>query len=625
MEILYVISIVILFVSFILAKKSEKEINIINCIFISIILLLCYNAFVCYILTFFIIPVELWSLSIINLIISLIFIIPIIKTKDIQKYFFKKIDLLYICIIALVVIIISYIFFDFPFNVNYESGDSTVHYLAAVMFAKSDSLLAATTEFDEFYGTLGGMKICSYVNSGLIMKCCCENLDPIECYNVFVGFDIFTLFLTGVIFYFSLRNFATEKEHLIWITILSVICILGYPLNSLLFGFEYLSLGLLILSTIINIMYYYSEKNFKFSFIVISMLLLNFGLFSSYYMFVPFVYPALWIYFCIENYCRTKKIITKNLIILLAVTLLLPFILGFIYYMAPDIYSILINKNANINANVDINTIMQPSSTIINSSFKVPGYTYINLYSNMILLIPATIYLVFKDRKSNKFILLLNVFCILFIELLLIGNVFDKISIYYISKNYYALWIILLYGVGKTLIMLSKKGKYLPRLFIITYIFLMIISIPLSNIKVEYILKNEKENITSVMEIFQANKTILFNKPAELNKNEIELVKYAQKNLEHNKKTEVICDENTYYWTYVLLRFTSKENEYKESVNGQRALATKNYYISEEINNVDYMIYFTSSNKYKELQDKLFENATIIYENSAGGILKYNN
>ena len=59
MEILYIASVIILLLSFILRKKSEKEIDIVSFICVSIVLLFCYNTFICYILTFFVIPIKL--------------------------------------------------------------------------------------------------------------------------------------------------------------------------------------------------------------------------------------------------------------------------------------------------------------------------------------------------------------------------------------------------------------------------------------------------------------------------------------------------------------------------------------------------------------------------------------
>ena len=79
--IIYVISTLILMVSFILIKKIGRKINIVSMIGVTILLDLCYNAFLCYLLTFFNISNNLYTLSIINLLISAIFIVKIVKKK----------------------------------------------------------------------------------------------------------------------------------------------------------------------------------------------------------------------------------------------------------------------------------------------------------------------------------------------------------------------------------------------------------------------------------------------------------------------------------------------------------------------------------------------------------------
>ena len=90
MSIIYLLSVSILLASFILIKKSEKPIDIISFICISIVILFCYNTFICYVLTFFLIPNTLLVLAIINIIISFVFIIPIIRIKEMQKFAFNK-------------------------------------------------------------------------------------------------------------------------------------------------------------------------------------------------------------------------------------------------------------------------------------------------------------------------------------------------------------------------------------------------------------------------------------------------------------------------------------------------------------------------------------------------------
>lgn len=688
MGILYIISVLILLTLFVLVKKNEKQINIVSFICISIITLFCYNTFICYILTFFTIPIKLWFLAIINFIIASLFLIKILKNKQIQKYTLNKVDILYISLIALTVIIISYINFRNPLNIKYETSDPAVHYLTSVMFAESDSLLAGTDN-DPVYGSFNVRKAVSYVNSGLLMKSLCKNLDPMECYNIFAFFGMLILFLTGTMLYSTFADLGKKKEHRFWAFILSLTCMLGYPLNSFLFGFEYLSMGLLIICAILGLTYYYEEESFNKKYIIPIIALLNYGLFSSYYMFVSFVYPALGVYFYIKHYKSKKKIISKEIILIWLITLIIPFVLGYIYHLEPSLYAIFINKtfeitklyilisiiillgliyyyikkhdktkkliskkymisitiifvililsyifikNPNIYKDIcsKILNFGNYADHILNTVFKMDGYIYINMYSNMLLLIPLPIYLIIKrikkhELKKDYIIMLLLLFVLIFLEVLLIGYNQEKVSIYYLSKNYFALWIILFYYNYKALIELSKTGNYLPRLFIGVYVFLMIFCTSISEVKmVDDSLTNPDENIFSVMEIFGANKTLLLEEPVKLNQDEIDILMYAKNNLDYNSKIEVVTEGIQYYWSYVLLRYVNYEPVLNKVSYGQFKLNLKSYYLENKINKVDYMIYFKRSDKYLELQDKLFINSEIIYENNAGGILKYN-
>lgn len=214
-----------------------------------------------------------------------------------------------------------------------------------------------------YIGGFSARKIGSYVNSGLIIKCFEGSADEIYNYKIFIGFGIFILFMTGSMMYCTLEKFAKNNFGKIVSLIISLIFVMGYPLNSLLFGFEYMSLGLLVLCTLLHLVYYFEKEGFKRQVILILFALVNFGLFCSYYMFIPFTYSALWIYFCIYSYRKNRKIICKENIVTLSVTLLLPFFLGYAYHLAPGIYNIF---------NVDLDTAIKSSanySSHIASSF----------------------------------------------------------------------------------------------------------------------------------------------------------------------------------------------------------------------------------------------------------------
>lgn len=237
MGIIYVLSLIILMINFILIKKTEKKLNILSFISITIGVMFCYNTFICYILTFFTIPVTLCNLSIINVILSIVLIFFIIRKKQIQSYEMKKIDLLYIALLGICVLIVSYLNFGFPFNIKYETGDPSVHYLTSEMFAENDSLLI--TDKDEVYSSFTTRKTVSYVNSGLIMKCFENVIDSYYYYNIFIIFGIFVLFITAWAMYTTISSFAIDKKTRFLAFIVSLIYTMGYPLNSFLFGFEY--------------------------------------------------------------------------------------------------------------------------------------------------------------------------------------------------------------------------------------------------------------------------------------------------------------------------------------------------------------------------------------------------
>ena len=85
MGIIYLVSVILLSVGFIAIKKSEKELDLISFIGITIVVLLAYNAFICYVINFIQIPTTLLNLSIINLIFAGIMFGIIIKKKDLIK------------------------------------------------------------------------------------------------------------------------------------------------------------------------------------------------------------------------------------------------------------------------------------------------------------------------------------------------------------------------------------------------------------------------------------------------------------------------------------------------------------------------------------------------------------
>lgn len=549
--IIFIISTIILELAFILIKKVEKKISILSFIGITIVVNMCYNAFLCYVLSFFGVPNKLYLLAIINFIFaSMLLIYTFRKNKEkrynIQEYSINKIDAICAIIILAITLGVSYLNFGYPFNIKYESGDPSTHYLTSIKFMQEEKLLSNSK--DQVFVGFKTRKFGSYVNSGLIMKCFEGKNNIIDNYIIFIAFGIFILFLTGYLLYFILIRFS-KNEKTKWIAlVITILCILGYPLNSLLFGFEYMSLSLVVILAIIEIIYMFTKDDANIIITSMTLFLLNFGLFCSYFMFVPFVYSAQWIYFCIYGYKKEGKLFTKNTISILVVTLLIPFFLGYIYHLAPNIYQIIINNSAILN--IQDGNALDASKSIINVGFNTKGYIYTNLYSNFILLLPLVIYVIVKKFKENKLLSLLFILNVGYIILLIIGRAFDKVSYYYLSKNYFTLWIIMFILNYRALMYIYDKDKHIPYAVPLAYMALTLIYL----ISVPTDMKNEElnshENAFTIMDIYGVNMDIIENHDIDLSHKEIELFSYAIDNLKGEDNYITLGDPEQIFWTY---------------------------------------------------------------------------
>lgn len=615
--IIFLISTIALIISFILIKKVNKKISILTSIGIALVLDMCYNAFLCYVLTFFTIPNKLYILAIINFLISIILIIKILKKDknnkfNLQEYSINKMDVIATLVILIITLGVAYANFGFPFNIKYESGDPATHYLTSVKFMQDERLL--TVSEDKVFKSFESRKFASYVNSGLIMKCFEGKIDIIDNYVIFIAFGIFILYLTGYLIYFVMCNFAKNTKAKVLALILSILCIWGYPLNSLLFGFEYMSLSFTIILAIIEMMIIIKEDKIKMSYNLIILFLLNFGLFCSYYMFVPFVYPAEWIYLCIYSYKKDKKIICKNNILMLTITLLVPFLLGYIYHMEPNIYKILINKTINTDEILDI------PIRLMESGFNTFGYIYTNLYSNFILLAPLALYVVIRKFKENKFLSILFIFNVLYIVVLLVGRALDKVSYYYLSKNYFTLWIIIFILNFRGLMYIFEKQENISVMLVTLYVGILIIYL----VSVPTIMRNDevvtsRENAFTVMDIYGANKDIIKNRSSDFLHTEIDLLKYANNKYDLADDYIIVGDVEQIHWTYVFLQ-NIQENEVTKKKSGQNKIDYTYLETKNMLKDSKYIICFTRTSQYRRRREaiqnieKLNDGTVILYE-----------
>src|SRR5699024_8170862 len=136
----------------------------------------------------------------------------------------------------------------------------------------------------------------------------------------------------------------------------------------------------------------------------------------------------------------------------------------------------------------------------LENGFKTGGYIYTNLYSNFILLIPFSLYVIFKKFKENTLLSLMFIFNILFILILYIGNKFEQVSYYYLAKNYFTLWILMFILNFRGFMYIYEQYKRLLYTLISIYILISVVYVAVWQVNISNEKIKEKESIFNIMD-----------------------------------------------------------------------------------------------------------------------------
>ena len=599
MNVLYIITILAVYILFILKNKTDKKQNILEWMAISTILILCYNILICLIFTLIGIKCTLINLNICNIIVSACFISMILKNKKIQKYYLKISDLIYAILLLSLVVFIGYKQYGITFNIKYGITDGSSHYHFAQQFSKNETLLYNETTDDILMLYNSGFRLPgAYVNEGILFSVFDGILHSID---IFIIFDLFVLYLSGILFYYLLKSYANENKKMKFLAVVfSIMYMLGYQLNSMLMGYVYLSLALDVIICFMILMANYKKQEIDLKVALPIISLVSFGIFFSYAYFVPIIYISVIINIIIRTRSQKQKLLEKNNIIELIYLIVIPLILGTFYFIIFPL----------------INAGKTEASTI-----GVNGVIYENFITNYIWIIPILIMgiiIKIKSKKSeeqiarNYFQTILFIAAILFSIILFIGYKLEIVSRYYFFKSYYITWILALYNayivLSKVLIGKNNKIKIIKYIYMALGIILIIVSTLI-----------QKKNIW-INDIFYKNLELIQDEDVILNKGEIDILKRIEEKIDTNNlyvlNPKMIGKMQwmsvLYYNQYIYIDYIS------------------NYTITiekwlEEKEQKYYLAYYNDYNSLTEEEKTLNENSSeykIIYNNEYGFILE---
>lgn len=592
MNIIYIISIVAIYILFMLMHKTEKKQNLIGWLAISSILVLCYNIFICLICTFIGILCTLQNLTICNIMMIAILSIILMKSKKIQKYYDKNSDIIFAALMLILITSIAYKQYGFPFNIKYEITDGSTHYFFAQQFYEKSTLLynKSTDDFLGIYNSsfrLPG----AYINEGILFNVFDEVVLKTD---LFIIFDLFVLYMSAILFYNLLKIHVKENKKMnILVWVLAIMYMLGYQLNSMLYGYVYLSLALDIVIAFMLVMETCKIEKISNMIALPILSLLSLGIFFSYAYFIPIIYIAILIYIIVEAKQKKEKILSVENISKILYLIIIPLILGVAYFIIMPLAS---------RMKIEISTI------------GVNGRIYENYITNLLAFIPIfilDIVLAIKNkRKENDYGVILFIMSLLFALILWIGNKLEIVSDYYFFKAYYIIWPLTIYNtfilLNKILTEKQKSVKIITYIYTAVYVVAIIISTLIM-----------KKNI-GINNIFYHNLECINDEWSSLQNGELKLLDIQQKTLDNDQVYVLIPD----YYGRTLWMSVLHKNQYIYIDYMTSYQITIEKWLEEK----EEKYYLAYHNDYKKIQeDYLNENNSkykIIYNDQYGFILE---
>ena len=427
-SILYFISLMILISCFMIHKKSDNKINFIKWILISIASIYGYNIFIGMIFGLLNITLHIWLLSIINLILAGLFIIKTIRYKEVQKYTISRLDIrgTLIILIILGVMFVKDLYITNG-DITHFAVDSAIHYRAAKHY--SDYLKIFINVEDKSFFNFNVMQTGAYINDGIFMNVI-HNLTNLDFPYIYQIFETVTLFISGLVFYAFIMDKIKTKRGLIASLILFGLYIYGYPYNSWIFGFSYLSVGIMCTTLLLSLVeLIYSDEKIKKSISFTLIVLAGMGLTFSYCLFVPAVFSAICIYCFLKDLSNKDeknylKFFGKNTLIITGLLLVVTaFGIGYLF----------------------IPTFFIKGQTNLISALKIDGAVYSEKYVNFIPYLPFAMFYFVEiikriKNKSLRYQDIFSVFVVGFTALLYIGMMSGRMAKYYMLKMYFILW-----------------------------------------------------------------------------------------------------------------------------------------------------------------------------------------
>lgn len=614
MDFIYILTMMILGIAFMLYKKSEEKISFVKWLTILILLGISYNIVVAMFFGLLAIPLNLLVFSFINICLAVFLSFKAIKSKDFQKYYFSKTE------IAGLVIIILMFGIMLVKDMKIQNGDivhiaidSSIHYRAAKHYA--DTLMVFINVEDKTFFDFNIMQTGAYVNDGLLMHVLHHiSGGKITYPHIYEFFECSMVFMCGLGLYGIIVDRIKGKLGFVLSMAFYALYIYGYPYNSYLYGFSYLTVGLVNTLAILGIVdLLYSKENINKTFVIVLLAINSFGLIFSYCLFAPIVYAAVCIYCFMKDFGvegKTYFKILKSTTITVTIVLFLIAVTGVCYFVIPAHF---------ING-------QEPVSDAI----KNDGAIYTELWRNEFYYGPFALLYAFTFVigiiKKNRKLEFLDVFSILYVGFYGIMYIAMRkaiISPYYFYKTYFVLWIII-FAITIDLInryLSVPKMKYVVGAYSIAWTVFVLVMLVLTTSRL--LPEDKKHSIPNYIGMYysencDARGAFLIN--LNFKNGQQEIAQFVRENLADATADNTIMITGTYNercWATVTTELSSSKVDYRAVIQDMTM-----HHFSELSHKPEkkYVVSFQGSKDYEAWQNQ--DDVEILFQNDNGYVAK---
>jgi len=395
---------------FYVVKKTSEPLIGISWIIASIIALTCWHALVAALINLVSIPVNAWSMGIADVLLGAAMWFLVRRSGSVQQYVYHLTDAIAAGGMALFAVVYFALHTGgIEFRLNYATIDPAPRLMEAIDLVNTGSVQSM------FYHAL---------TNGLLMQILGPTTTVDYYYKIFVFSDGLFLVLAGLMFYATIRHLLKTRLQLFLGIVVTALYLGAYPLNSTLYGFTYLGMGVVIICYLAFITDSYIRNELGMWVAAPLQMIGCLALVLCYSMFAPVVFigviAMLWMK---QAWC--KHLFTVETVLLSLAVFLVPVILGIVYSYA-GIFT---------------------GGLTVGDAISGEGACYRDLFSNFLPFLPLAVFGVLKCIRGRAFPMpaILAMPLLVFMAGLFAMGLLGKVSAYYYYKTYNVAWFVVMY------------------------------------------------------------------------------------------------------------------------------------------------------------------------------------